>query len=136
METPYKKTDDGRYVCRYCNKEYRYSDDHYGWIPVCNCDQRSDLKNWEVDKLNYKIEELKRQLTMQSDRNHQRNVELDALRYVWCDGGCPGGVHRWTPGEFTDEIIEAAIRNTNRMIRYHGNKKFRELRRKNEIEKS
>lgn len=63
-------------------------------------------------------QELRNQLAMAQANNHKRNLELDALHYVWCDGGCPGGVHRWQENPPTKEVIDAAINNTNRLIRW------------------
>lgn len=55
----------------------------------------------------------------------RKNRELDALHYVWCDGGCPGGVHRWTDGKITKELVEAAERNTRRLRRWYHAVEFR-----------
>ncbi len=50
--------------------------------------------------------ELRRQLTNQRTANEVRNRELDALHYVWCSGGCDGGVHRYCGGEpLTEELV-------------------------------
>lgn len=75
-----------------------------------------------------KIDTYKRQLTIVQRENHQRNVEMDALHYVWCDGGCKSGVHRF--GEhppLTEAIIAAAERNVQRLRRWFVNKAGREL---------
>ena len=58
--------------------------------------------------------------------NRTRNLELDGLHYVWCDGGCRGGIHRF--GEhppLTQEMVELAVRNTNRLLRWFVNKEFK-----------
>lgn len=49
---------------------------------------------------------------------HRKNVELDALHMVWCDGGCPRGVHRWSDELVTEEIVAAAERNATRLRRW------------------
>jgi hypothetical protein len=49
----------------------------------------------------------------------RKNRELDALHYVWCDGGCAGGVHRWDNTLITREIVEAAERNARRLRRWY-----------------
>lgn len=46
----------------------------------------------------------------------RKNLQLDALHYVWCDGACEGGTHRHG-GELTQEIVEEAERNTERLKR-------------------
>jgi hypothetical protein len=49
----------------------------------------------------------------------RKNRELDALHYVWCDGGCPRGVHRWANTLITREIVETAERNAQRLRRWY-----------------
>lgn len=49
----------------------------------------------------------------------RKNRELDALHLVWCDGGCPGGVHRWVDEKTTRELVEAAERNTRRLRNWY-----------------
>lgn len=82
----------------------------------------------ERDRLRGEVKELKRQLTFAIDNNHRRNVELDALHYVWCDGGCDGGVHRWTPDALTPEVVEAAVDAVNRMVSWSVNNDGRAVR--------
>lgn len=61
------------------------------------------------EELGKKIEELQNQL-------HEKNVALDALHWVWCDGGCQGGVHRYNDlPPITDEMIQKAEWNLERM---------------------
>lgn len=73
------------------------------------------------------IEELRRQLSIQRDNNHARNLDLDALHYVWCNGGCDKGVHRWSSDEVTREIVDVAIRNVGRLVEWFNNHNFRKL---------
>lgn len=47
----------------------------------------------------------------------EKNKELDALGYVWCDGGCRGGAYRYTSGRLTADMVERARRNVERMER-------------------
>lgn len=56
----------------------------------------------------------------------EKNVALDALHYVWCDGGCRDGVHRWTEGEITEEIVLAAERNARRLRTWLTSKNYRD----------
>jgi hypothetical protein len=58
----------------------------------------------------------------------EKNKMLDALHYVWCDGGCGGGVHRYkemanTP--LTEEIVKKAERNSYRLRLWYVNNEFR-----------
>ena len=74
---------------------------------------KSDARH---EELLQKIENQKRQLSNQDHALRAKNLALDALHYVWCDGGCIGGVHRY--GEhppLTEEIVAAAERNTKRL---------------------
>lgn len=62
------------------------------------------------------------ELVKAQSNNRDRNLELDALHYVWCDGGCEGGVHRF--GEHppvTAELVATAIRNTERLRAWYIN---------------
>ena len=56
----------------------------------------------------------------------RKNTELDALHYVWCDGGCPGGIHRWTEGKLTAEMVQHAERQARRLRRWYGVVAFRQ----------
>lgn len=58
----------------------------------------------------------------------RKNIALDALHYVWCDGGCETGTHRYVPGEITEEIVLAAERNTARLRRWFDNKQSKRER--------
>lgn len=55
----------------------------------------------------------------------RKNRELDALHYVWCDGGCYRGVHRWTNTLVTKEMVEAAERQARRLRRWYRITEFR-----------
>lgn len=75
----------------------------------------------ENEILNEIIKDLRRELTIQSENNHKRNMQLDALHFVWCDGGCETGVSRWTKEKITPEIVAEAIRNTARLYLWYIN---------------
>jgi len=65
----------------------------------------------------------------------EKNEKLDALHYVWCSGGCEGGVHRFSDEELTPEIVAEAIRNTDRMVKWfvaRAGRDFYEPRRKSD----
>lgn len=53
----------------------------------------------------------------------RKNRELDALHFVWCDGGCASGVHRFDHDELTQEIVDEAVRNTERLKRWWQSRK-------------
>ena len=74
---------------------------------------------------------LRRELRWLHENNRERNLELDALHYVWCDGGCRGGVHRWPcegRAEITEELVSLAERNTSRLRRWWEERKERDRR--------
>lgn len=72
------------------------------------------------------IRRLREELTRAYTNNHARNVELDALHYVWCDGGCEDGIHRFSEHPpLSREIVEAAIRNTERLVQKYNNMSYR-----------
>jgi hypothetical protein len=74
------------------------------------------------------IERLAEELTRANRNNHERNVALDALHYVWCSGGCEGGVHRFGDRPpLTEEIVHSALYNTRRLVRYFENLEHRKL---------
>ena len=79
------------------------------------------------EELEAEIKNLKAELTCAYQNNHQRNLELDALHYVWCNGGCEGGTHFWSENKITEDIVLAADRNTQRMISWYINYLFRRL---------
>lgn len=96
-------------------------------------EQRGGLKPYyraEIKRLQEQVRELRRVLTYTNEENHRKNLMLDAAHYVWCDGGCAGGIHRWTPGPLTQETVDCAVRQTERLKRKWGNleaKRAREL---------
>jgi hypothetical protein len=55
----------------------------------------------------------------------QKNLDLDALSFVWCDGGCPHGVHRYSETKLTLEMLERVERNTKRLRRWYNTVKWR-----------
>jgi hypothetical protein len=69
----------------------------------------------ERDTARMTQEELRAELVKAQANNHQRNLELDAVGYVWCSGTCKG-TRRFTEGDITAEHVAAAMRNTERML--------------------
>jgi len=62
-----------------------------------------------------KIEHLKREIHFKNETLHEKNLALDALHYVWCNGHCPGGVHRYTDETFTEEVVLQAEYQAKRL---------------------
>jgi hypothetical protein len=55
----------------------------------------------------------------------RKNRELDALHYVWCDGGCERGIHRWSDALVTRDLVRTAERNTRRLRSWYRTVEFR-----------
>ena len=81
----------------------------------------------ELGCLRQQVKNLRRELTKSRENNETRNKELDALHYVWCDGGCSGGVHRHQNSPPDEETVRLAVRNTKRLVRWFNSREFKEL---------
>lgn len=78
-----------------------------------------------IRDLEAKIARQKRELAQKDRTLAARSRQLDAMAWVWCDGGCPGGVLRHTTGDLTEEIVAEAERNAARLRRWFDNAAFR-----------
>lgn len=76
-------------------------------------------------------QELKKQLQLKDEALHRKNLELDALHFVWCSGGCDGGVHRWVDERLTEETVIEAERNTKRLREYWESLKLKRQKARN-----
>ena len=56
----------------------------------------------------------------------RKKKKLEARLGGGGDGGCDGGVHRYTPKELTLEMVETAERNTKRLRSWYENYKFKQ----------
>lgn len=72
-----------------------------------------------------KIASLKYPVTLKDRALHARNVALDGMAWVWCDGGCHSGVFRFTDMKLTDEMLAMIQRNTSRLQRWAANRDYR-----------
>ena len=86
-----------------------------------------EVAELRIKNLERRIVEQRDQLKFANENNRKRNLELDALHYVWCDGGCSGGAHRWQDRPPTQEIVKLAVRNTNRLVTYFVNMENRKV---------
>ncbi len=68
---------------------------------------------------------LRREIKHLNEVLREKNLSLDALHYVWCDGGCHDGTHRWTDGDITEELVLSAEENTRRLRRRYENIQLR-----------
>lgn len=56
----------------------------------------------------------------------RKNRDLDALHFVWCTGGCPGGVHRFDRDAIlTEDVVLSAERNTTRLRKWYNSVKWK-----------
>lgn len=80
----------------------------------------------ELERLKDKNRHQARQITLLQESLRARNLDLDAMHFVWCDGGCPGGVHRFhTDLVLTEDMVERAERNAKRLRKWYGTVKWR-----------
>lgn len=74
--------------------------------------------------LELKIKSQKDEITHLQQTLAHKNKILDAMLYVWCSGGCEGGVNRFTDSiEVTEELVKLAVDNTNRLQSWFSNYK-------------
>lgn len=78
----------------------------------------------QAEAVHVRIEQMGRTISYLQDQLHEKNLELDALHYVWCSGGCAGGVHRYSDqGEkLTAEIVGRAVSNARRLALWYVNR--------------
>jgi hypothetical protein len=82
---------------------------------------RSELAQSLTDEERLQIRRLRLEIRRLQLGAEERNRRADALHWVWCDGGCETGVHRFDgrgPEAITQEIVDAAVRNTERLQRW------------------
>ena len=77
----------------------------------------ADLQS-ENEKLRADNRELRRQLNIQRLSLEAKNRALDAMHWVWCDGGCSDGVHRWDKTPLTEEIVKEVENHARRLRRW------------------
>lgn len=77
-------------------------------------------------RLTHRIAEQRKQLAEKEEALRQRNLALDALHHIWCDGGCLSGVHRWTEGTITEDLVRQAEREVKRLRVWWDNRCFKD----------
>jgi len=87
----------------------------------------TETQDVTIDVLRAKVNEMGRTIARMQVAIHRKTVELDALHMVWCDGGCPSGVHRYQDEDVlvTEEMVLAAERNTVRLRHWYDTVKWR-----------
>lgn len=86
----------------------------------CGCQE-------EISALRERLRRQGSAMRQMQEAAQRKNRELDALHLVWCDGGCPSGVHRFQGGEVlvTEELVKTAERNTGRLRCWYEAVRFR-----------
>ena len=80
----------------------------------------------KLEKLEAENRELRRQITIKDESLHSKNLSLDSMWYVWCDGGCAGNTNRWKSApKITEELVERAELNVKRLRTYWENIKHK-----------
>lgn len=70
----------------------------------------------EIERLKTENARLKQDIKMKDEVLHYKNLALDALHFVWCNGSCKG-VHVYdTQVELTEEQAESFFRNVYRIL--------------------
>lgn len=72
----------------------------------------------ERDALQTKLASVRREVGIKDRALHTRSLALDAMAWVWCDGGCKGGVFRFCGRELTPAMLAMIERNTERLKRW------------------
>ena len=81
-----------------------------------------------VEELQFKIQILKAEIDRSNRALHDKNMALDAMLWVWCNGGCTNGVQRYVPkSQLTEEIVATAERNTKRLRTWFRNNEFKKM---------
>ena len=81
----------------------------------------------ECARLHAQVKVLKADITTKRDALERKNRELDALHYVWCNGGCESGTHRYAKDHPNEETVRSAVRNVNRLVTWFNNHEFKHL---------
>ena len=79
------------------------------------CEEQLDRLRTEKEHLRHRCENQARQLHFKDETLREKNLALDALHFVWCDGSCAGGVHRYTDETFTEEVVLQAEYQAKRL---------------------
>ena len=67
----------------------------------------------------------KRVITDVQESLTRKNQDLDAMNYVWCNGGCASGTRRYTEGKITERVVRLAEGNVKRLRTWFTNRKWK-----------
>lgn len=94
------------------------------WLRVVCIDEK-DADRQIIRRLERRLHNQKKEIREMQLSLESKNKELDALHYVWCNGGCEDGVHRWTENNLTEELLQIAERNVRRLRTWFMNHQYR-----------
>lgn len=78
--------------------------------------QRALYDSREIERLREEVRSLKKQIKIKDEALHRKNIDMDTLHYVWCNGTCKG-VHIYdTQTELTEEQATSFFRNVYRIL--------------------
>ena len=69
---------------------------------------------------------LRREITTMRRSLEEKNRQLDTLGRVWCDGGCKGGMHRYTDEPVIEEQVAFLERNAARARSWLTNRLYKD----------
>jgi len=78
-----------------------------------------------IDNMTEKERKLGKRILEMQEEAHRKNIALDAMWWVWCDGGCSCGTARYSDKELTEEVVQTAEHNVKRLRTWFNNKQFR-----------
>lgn len=78
-------------------------------------ERRVRVLEQRAERIEEVVIEQRRQLKIANEALREKNLELDAMHYVWCDGNCKSGQHRWCAGTVTADMLKRAERNLARL---------------------
>lgn len=79
----------------------------------------------ELERLKAKNRDQAAQITDLINVLARKNLDLDALSFVWCDGGCTSGVHRFSEMILTADMVLRAEQNTKRLRSWYETVRWR-----------
>lgn len=85
-----------------------------------------NISEEELERLKAKNRAQAWEITHLTEVLVRKNLDLDALGFVWCDGGCTSGVHRFSPEMvLTADMVLRAEQNTKRLRSWYETVRWR-----------
>ena len=94
--------------------------------------ERNQSATYREEQLREKNKRLINELARKDEALRKKRIQLDAMNWVWCSGGCRGGVRRFVPGEVNEQTVLIAEQNTARLREWWEIAKRKKARRDDE----